>query len=56
MLFTSIALNLGFFFYNAYSILKPKIVKYWNTYGCKKKSTSVVIAIIPEILPTREGN
>ena len=56
MLFISILLNLGFFFYNAYFIMKPKLLKYWNIYGCKKKSKTAVVAIIPEILPLREGS
>jgi hypothetical protein len=55
-LIASIVLNLGFFFYNAFFIMKPKLVKYWNTYGCKKKSKTAVVAIIPETLKTREGS
>ena len=56
MLITSIALNLGFFFFNAYFILKPKLAKCWNTYGCKKKKESAVVPIMPEVGPTREGS
>lgn len=48
-LIISITLNLGFFFYNAYFILKPKLVKYWTMHGCKKKTSSAVVAIMPEI-------
>ncbi len=46
-LFANIGLNLVFFFYNAYFIVKPKFIRFWNIYGCKKKKQTV--PVMPEI-------
>lgn len=37
-LFANIGVNLIFFFYNAYFIVKPKFIRFWNKFSvCQKK-------------------